>query len=462
MSSKNILLRTGVWYTFSNFISQGIVFLCTPIFTRILTKAEFGEFNNFVAILNVFAIVLTLNLEATYISAKRDYEDEENYLSSVLKMSSVTVIAGMLFCAVFQNGICSLLSIKPLYLWIMLIYIFFYPAINLLLAKARFRFQYIQYILLNSGVGLISTIAAIVLVCNCKDALLGRILGYAVPTIVVGVGCYVYIIARGKKLNFDMCKYALKIGLPYIPHLLSMTFLNFIDRIMITGMCGEEHTAIYGLGYSCATIVTVLMTSYNSAFSPWLAKKLENGEQNLKKESMKYIVLFLIPVGAMLLLIPELVWILGGNTYAEAENVVLFISVGIVFQFIYTMYVNIEQFYKKTIGMAVASMLAAGLNFVLNWLLIPVFGYTIAAVTTLIGYMFLLCAHMFLVKKLGKSGVYHTPKIIGISILLVLLSCGLPILYDYALIRYGVCVLYVILSGIYLFNQWRKIKKVKS
>ncbi len=458
MNSKNILLRTGLWYTISNFVSQGIVFLCTPIFTRILTKADFGEFNNFVAALNIFVIVLTLNLDATYISAKRDYEDENTYLSTVLKMSSVTVLAGALFCGVFQNWICNALSVKPLYLWLMLIYIFFYPAINLLLAKARFQFKYVQYILLNSGLGLVSTIAAIVLVCSCEDALLGRILGYAVPTIVVGVVCYVYIIFHGKKMDFGMCKYALKIGLPYIPHLLSMTFLNFIDRIMITKMCNEDATAIYSLGYSCATIIVVLMTSYNSAFSPWLTKKLEQNEEDIKKISFQYVLWFLLPVFGVLLLVPELIYVLGGPEYKDAVMVALVVSVGVVFQFIYTMYVNVEQYYKKTIGMAIASVLAALLNLILNYIFIPMYGYQVAAFTTLIGYMFLFVMHMLLVHRMKKNHLYPTGKIIvtaGIAFLMMIIYL---FLYQYVWVRYVIVLLYAMIVFIFIRRNKRRFQ----
>lgn len=453
MNSKNILLRTGLWYTISNFISQGIVFLCTPIFTRILTKADFGEFNNFVAILNIFVIVLTLNLDATYISAKRDFEDEDNYLSTVLKMSSVTVLIGVVLCAVFQKGICKLLCIKPLYLWLMLVYIFFYPAITLLLAKARFRFKYIQYIVLNSGLGLVSTILAILLVCNLEDALLGRILGYVVPTIVVGVICYVYILLQGKKVNYDMCKYALRIGLPYIPHLLSMTFLNFVDRIMITKMCNEDATAIYSLGYTCATIIVVLMTSYNSAFSPWLAKKLEQNAEDIKKISYQYIICFLIPVFGVLLLVPELILILGGPEYTDAVTVALLVSVGVIFQFIYTMYVNIEQYYKQTIGMAVASVVAAILNLVLNYIFIPLYGYQVAAATTLVGYMVLLILHMLLVRRIGKNRLYPTGKIIITAIFVLIMMVFVAFLYQFMWLRYMIAFIYFLVIFVYVLTR---------
>ena len=44
------------------------------------------------------------------------------------------------------------------------------------------------------------------------------------------------------------------------------------------------------------------------------------------------------------------------------------VAAGCLLQFVYCMYVNIEQYEKKTVGMAMASVVAAGLNFVLNFI----------------------------------------------------------------------------------------------
>ena len=44
---NNKVLKSGIWFTISNFIVKSIGFITTPIFTRMLSKSEFGDFNNF-------------------------------------------------------------------------------------------------------------------------------------------------------------------------------------------------------------------------------------------------------------------------------------------------------------------------------------------------------------------------------------------------------------------------------
>ena len=71
----------------------------------------------------------------------------------------------------------------------------------------------------------------------------------------------------------------------------------------------------------------------------------------------------------IMLIVPEFLLIMGGQSYIEAIYVMPPVAFGCVCQFIYTMHVNIEQFKKKTVGMAIASISAAGLNYLLNMFL---------------------------------------------------------------------------------------------
>ena len=67
---------------------------------------------------------------------------------------------------------------------------------------------------------------------------------------------------------------------------------------------------------------------------------------------------------------------------------------------------NIEQYKKKTVGMAIASISAAGLNYLLNMIFIPKFGYIAAAYTTLASFLWLMLIHMFLVYRIGYANDY--------------------------------------------------------
>ena len=45
MNEKNIEIKSGIGYIISNVLSRGILFLITPIVTRVLTVNEYGEYS---------------------------------------------------------------------------------------------------------------------------------------------------------------------------------------------------------------------------------------------------------------------------------------------------------------------------------------------------------------------------------------------------------------------------------
>lgn len=122
MSNNSKAFKSGVWYTASNFLNRSIGFITTPIFTRILTKAEFGAFNNYSSWLSIITIFVTLNLESTLISARYDYEDRfDEYILSVLSLGTISATIWFAFVNVFSDRISSFLGLDISYINAMLL-----------------------------------------------------------------------------------------------------------------------------------------------------------------------------------------------------------------------------------------------------------------------------------------------------------------------------------------------------
>ncbi len=121
------------------------------------------------------------------------------------------------------------------------------------------------------------------------------------------------------------------------------------------------------------------------------------------------------------------------------------------------MFVNVEQFKKKTIGMAVASAIAALVNFVLNYIFIPTIGYLAAAYTTLAGYTVLLLIHMFLVYRLKLNDVYNYKFVYLVFAIGIISMIVVTILYNYNVIRYIVCLFYAITAITMIIKNKEKI-----
>lgn len=444
MNNNKKALKSGIWYTAANFLMRSIGFITTPIFTRILTRQEFGLYNNYTSWLGILTIFVTLNLESTFISARYDFKDDfDEYVLSTLVLSSLSAGIWLAVVNIFSGFATSFLNLDRVYINCMMIYLLFWPAVNMFQTRERYYFEYKKSVLTSLIVSIGTAGLSVALVMLMGNKLTGRILGSVLPTVIIGIWLYIYIIWKGKRVKLSYWKYALPICLPYIPHLLSTTLLNSMDRVMITNICGAEDTALYSLAYNCGSIITILLNSLNTAFSPWLGEKLnEEKYREIRSFAKKYTVFFVIMAVGIMLISPEILLILGGKSYLSAKYVMTPVAMGCIMQFLYIFFVDVEQFKKHTIGMAIASFMAALTNYILNYIFIHQFGYLAAAYTTLVGYLVLLLIHMFIVKHLGYDFVYSY-KFVAITVIAcALITIGISLLY-----RGSDVIRYIVLGG---------------
>ena len=159
------------------------------------------------------------------------------------------------------------------------------------------------------------------------------------------------------------------------------------------------------------------------------------------------------------MVVPELIYILGGKQYMAAVYCLPPLITSCVFEFIYTMYVNIEFYKKRTISVAVATIIATILNIILNFIFIPMlpeYGYIIAAYTTLVGYAVLFVLHYYLVKFMKMQFVYDIKYILVVLITFTTLSFIFNLVYKMLFIRYFIIIFYGI--GILYFAYKNKSK----
>ena len=95
--SINVQAKSAMWYTVCNLLQNGISFLTIPIYTRILTTAEYGQYTVFQTWKDILLIFATLNLYCgVFTKAMVDHDDDrDRYTSSIQGLS--TLITGALF-----------------------------------------------------------------------------------------------------------------------------------------------------------------------------------------------------------------------------------------------------------------------------------------------------------------------------------------------------------------------------
>ncbi len=458
-------LKAGFWYTFSNFLIKGIAFLTMPIFTRIMSKYDIGVFSNIISWFNILAIITTFEIYSSINIARFDYKDElDSYVSSSLILSTIITSIFYAIVLVFHSFFEELFLMDFKTLNIVFIYLLVYPALQMFQIRKQIDYDYKSLTIISIINSILSTGIAVLLVFVMNNKLMGRIYGHFIPSILICLILYVYLLLKGKSVTKKYWKYALVISFPLIWHLLAGYLLSSSDKIMITKLSSPEDNALYSVAYSISSLVSILWASLNSAWSPWAYDKMDKKDYTALKETSKpYTIFFLVIVLCMMLLTPEILYLMGGESYLKAKYVMPPVMIGYVFQFVYSLYVNIEFYHKKQRNIALGTIIAAALNILLNAIFIPKFGYIAAAYTTLIGYIALFLIHFYFVKRLNCTSWYDTKfftKILSFSLILIIIF---NLLYKFSIIRYGLLVIiFIIILFILIKNKKEIIESLKE
>lgn len=470
-------VKASFWFVVCRVIQKGISFISTPIFTRILTPEEFGAVSIFYSWEGILTVFFTIQLPSgVYNKAMIKYEKEKDqYTSSMLFFVSVLTFTFYIIYFTGRELFNSLLGLNTQLVSLLFIQIFFTSAFSFWSIRHRFNFAYKQVVLVTILTNLAGTCFSIMLLLTHPDErIVYRILGQVIVSSIVYCVLYILIIKKGKTfIRKDFWKYSVRYNLPLIPHYLSQQVLIQSDRIMIQNMCGMSYAAYYSVAYQLSMVLNILTSAIDYSFSPWAYRKIR--DRNFK--SLGRIVLLISTATGLLcfcfsLLGPEIVYILGGKEYATAMWVIPPVCMSVLFIMMYSLIATITFYYEKTGIIMIASCVVAGINLILNFICIQIFGFVAAGYTTLISYIIYFFIHYRIMVKTCKENIIQNPfvakYILIISLTFVALSLISNVLYVNNGIRYAV-IFTLFLSGVLLLmknkrtlREWDLFDKFRS
>lgn len=458
-------VKASIWFLICGFLQKGISMLTTPVFTRIMTDAEYGRFTVYNSWLGIVQIVASLNLAAGVYTRGlvKNEHDQDRFSSSMLGLSTTCILLSSVVYAVFHSQINGLLGMSTLLMSAMLLETWAHAAYQFWSNRERVHYRYKKLVVLTLVYVLLRPILGIILVMQADAAqqVEARVLATVGVNLALFTGLYISITGKGKHF-FDKkyWSYALKFNIPLVPHYLSQIVLNQSDRLMINGICGPQETAYYSVAYTIAMVLQILNNSISGTMNPWIYKTIKKGDLD-KIGPVSYAVMLMIGLlnVAIVLVAPEILKILAPASYQSALWAIPPVTVSVYFMFLYNLFATFEFYFEKTGYVAATTMVVAVLNVVLNAWLIPVFGFVAAGYTTLFCYLMYSLGHYLMMKKIcakyiAGCRIYDGKMIAAIGIGLMSAAAACMLLYQTMLIRYGVllglCVVIVVKRRVFM------------
>jgi O-antigen/teichoic acid export membrane protein len=207
---------------------------------------------------------------------------------------------------------------------------------------------------------------------------------------------------------------------------LGSTVLAKLDLFMITSQLGLSHAGIFTVAFYMAAVIEIPSRSISAISAPIAAEALKKGDFETANTLYKKVSLHQLLIGGLIFI---LLWvnidnifaiIPNGAVYAEGKWVVFFIGVAKLIEVALNFGGQLISFSKYYYWSLYFVFFIIGIGILTNYLLIPVWGISGAALATAISCLLSCSVQQWIVLKKVKGNPYSlgTLKVITIFLLL--------------------------------------------
>lgn len=377
----------------SNILCRGIGFLFTPIFTRILSPAEYGIYPLYVSLMGIFTVIITLEASGGFIYralSKFGEKEKDSFLSSILGAEIIFTLLFSLLYLIFKKEINSLTSLSTSLTLVLFMQIFLNSAEGIYFAQKRYEGKYTSVSVINIARGIVTPLLSLLLI-KLGFSGRGRIFAPLLVSTMISLPIITVIIKRGRVLfKKEVWRYIFKLLLPMLPHYLATSLLAGCDKIIIARVLSESDVGRYSAVYSIGFMVSLATSGLMLVLTPWLMKNLKGGcERQISEVCSSSVKLIVFATLFFLSVLPEVLKIVVAPEYYESGAVAYIAALAVVFSFLAGFFGNILLYYEKPFIITKNSLICATLTVILSVALIKSIGIVGGAVMTLFSYILL-------------------------------------------------------------------------
>lgn len=376
------LARSLSWYTATGLLTSGIPFFLLPVFTHYLTTSDYGIMSSIVAYVVLLSPIIIFGIPSLFSTDFHRLNRVELRRKSGVWLGLPLVLGGGLIGLfwVMKDLLAGPLAIPvnwvpAIPLLALLGFIPQWAEVMLRMADRPHHFASYQggQAVLLLGMALFFVV---VLDMHWEGRLWSMLIAGVLASVVGLLILRPYLsITRPKKE--DVCE-VMKFGAGLVPHSVFSQLVRQSDRLFILHFIGLAATGEFAVGWQIASIMLVLLSTFNQAWTPYLFQRLSNANEYDKLTLVKHS--YLIAVGFCILFLllniasPLIFSLLIADKFHDAQKYVPFITLGYLFMGFYLLVTDYIFYTKKTYILSILTTTNAIINIVLNYFFIQKFG----------------------------------------------------------------------------------------
>lgn len=383
------MLKKILSYGFIEAIAKGLNKLILLLLPFFLLSDDFGKIGLIISIETLLPLVTLLGFERVilrFYAKKNEYVNFDKTLTRSILFTHIGVLAILSLLALF--GIHSFLGLNIVFDWILLVFLVYFQGINqFTLNKFRVLEQHQNYfkarLFLNIGKFLL-ILGIVFLTKDYKAYLIGGIFVAICTNLLFKVKSS----SREEKFNQRTFQQFFLFSWPFIFHGISMNLLGNADKFIIEKYLNLTEVGLYTFAYSIGSMLVFAYMGVSVYMEPviYKAKTTTEKENFLAKFNVialaSGVIMYVFISIISIYVLPNLY----NKTYISVIHFVPSISLAHLL-FPYYLSANYRMIYdKKTMRIAITSIIACLFNIGLNFYLIPIYGLYAAVLVTLISY----------------------------------------------------------------------------
>jgi len=403
------LLASGVAYQAASVVSGLLALVTIPLYTSVLTRAEYGLAESVLVFIILASILLRAGLGEAIVRMWFDEGDEaarrrlaRTVTATVLTASTAVALLGALVAGPLARALlgvddATLMRLALLGLW---------AFTNLEVAYALLRVQERRRAYLGASLAnvLLTVALTVVLVVGLDGGARGYVAGNYVASAVVLLGVWWALRgAVGLRPKGGLLRPLLRFGAPTVPADASVFALNVIDRAYLLRVESLTAAGLYAFAVKLATVVIIAVRAFQLAWPPLVhsVRDDERAGRFYAAVTTWYVVATGLVVAALFLLGRWFARLLAGDpSYVEAAPALPWVALGWALYGLVLVLTSIAGRAHATVRLLPAAAAGLAVNLLLLVALVDPLGVAGAGIALCGAYVAMLVTLRLLTRRL--------------------------------------------------------------
>ncbi|MEZ4799093.1 MAG: oligosaccharide flippase family protein [Flavobacteriales bacterium] len=399
------LARNFFVYSFGALFLKGVSFLLLPLYTKLLSPAEYGILDLLSTFANVLDITLSLGLLSVIIIEYYHHDDEgrkkmfHSIISIFISISTLLYLIALAIAIVNKEAIFPEVNTSLIIFVTATSYLTFFQSFIVLILKQQERAT--TATLLQVGAGIISVILNVLFVYGMSLGVQGIIWSSFIGVLLFSIYSWYFIFKEIEfkfNLNKEVLKNYLALGLPFIPNAITLWLMTSANRWILLKYSDLDSVGYFSLAFKFSSLFDPLIIQpFLGAYTPRILNRFKTGDY---RQPISSIVIAGIPgfliAGFVLQYVAQLMI---DPKFSPSLILIPILVFSSYFSLMAQVSAYILVFRKKVIPMVVAISAASILGVLANFILVPKYGGLGSAIAANIGGLIWFAAIYYLQRK---------------------------------------------------------------